>query len=1132
MPIEKLHDRVVLRHPKGSSAEILFYGATVISWKSAGPKNHELEPIERLFVSSKAALDGSKPVRGGIPLVFPCFGAPTHPQHLKLNQHGFARSEVWIWDDVVLDNEAGVSVRLTLEPTERVRNVYDRPFHLSYVVTLAEHQITTNIHVTNTSHSEALEYQALFHNYIRAPANEVSITTLQNLSYYDKTEPTAEGKATPKIESRVMVDVKNFTDSVYEDAHQCYQVLWPANGIEVRSHNLKDVVIWNPQNEGHKINDMEKDGWERYVCVEPGFVRGFVKLAPEKMWIGHQPSMSLSVQINQIDYTLVPSGPLDNSSLPRVPVIRIFGSSSTGKQACLHVHQVYPYFFIEYQGKLTANHVKHYISKLTGSLNHAIALSLKRDPTSSDCQFIRAILLVKGIHFYGFHTSYSPFLKIMMVDPGYAHRTVTILQSGIVMGTRFFVFESHLSFVLQFMCDFGLYGCGWIDVEQALQRDIQSNLEGDYSSNSDEQTFNISPYTRQTRMPLEVDVVAPNILNRQNITARNLHHKLQIPAPPLPPEPLVLSVRELWEDERKRRVARGLEPSPTLPMDPTDSRRGAGNDWVAEAEYWDQLRTKLEADRKVPEFEQSQTNGWDNWAMTTFESIEALWEKQWRVWKPEIKNCQETSRTTVNGEGSAPLATWDAADDINCDTDIEAIDVDVSKLSSQEISRFLDAQEFEWAQPDEEETADMGADLEDHETLEEDYSEDVQENVSSASALTDPFVVVVDGSTNDPQKMEFKLSSPPERPYRELNGSPITPTRQLHPSQSRGIRDRSTQQDGATFAPEDEGNVPPDNYLSSPSPMPDGFEIGDKLPMVKLYKENYTVQTMKKINLNRYEYFMIPPPATTLVHDLSEYGLPDRIYRPPHYSSTQDIPNRPREYAGLLYHIKGGHGVTHLESWDGDGGTNETLQLSSDGIGGWEYSSSPPGVKDTRRWLTEEDGRAGDRAFPKMRSQIEGTTQTNVYGFKETPGQQQSAFRGRQAMSVLALEVFGGMKLKLQTIAPTNEGKTPNADNDPITVLSYAYQISGENLSHDGMVVVRSFSEHRLYKEKLEVVESEIDLINSFVDIVETYNPDIVVGWDIQKGSWGYLNNRAQIHGLFNNPLVLLMAKQLTRVRF
>lgn len=97
---------------QGASVELLLYGATVVSWK-AGTKT-DSEPKERLFVSSKAVLDGTKPVRGGIPVVFPCFGAPTHPEHLKLGQHGFARSTVWNWEAVVIDNEAAVSVKLCM----------------------------------------------------------------------------------------------------------------------------------------------------------------------------------------------------------------------------------------------------------------------------------------------------------------------------------------------------------------------------------------------------------------------------------------------------------------------------------------------------------------------------------------------------------------------------------------------------------------------------------------------------------------------------------------------------------------------------------------------------------------------------------------------------------------------------------------------------------------------------------------------------------------------------------------------------------------------------------------------------------------------------------------------------------
>lgn len=63
-------------------------------------------------MSSKAALDGSKAVRGGIPVVFPFFGPATRPEHTKIPQHGFARSSQWHYVSTVLDSAAGVSVQL------------------------------------------------------------------------------------------------------------------------------------------------------------------------------------------------------------------------------------------------------------------------------------------------------------------------------------------------------------------------------------------------------------------------------------------------------------------------------------------------------------------------------------------------------------------------------------------------------------------------------------------------------------------------------------------------------------------------------------------------------------------------------------------------------------------------------------------------------------------------------------------------------------------------------------------------------------------------------------------------------------------------------------------------------------
>jgi len=135
---------------------------------------------------------------------------------------------------------------------------------LVYVVTLAEHQLSTDLHVENTSKTESLEFQALLHNYFRVPADEVTVTPLNGLSYYDKTETTKEARSSPKTESRDEVTVTKRTDSVYENGPQKYRVAWPGGCIDIRVKNFKDVVVWNPQEEGRQIGDMEPDGW--YVC--------------------------------------------------------------------------------------------------------------------------------------------------------------------------------------------------------------------------------------------------------------------------------------------------------------------------------------------------------------------------------------------------------------------------------------------------------------------------------------------------------------------------------------------------------------------------------------------------------------------------------------------------------------------------------------------------------------------------------------------------------------------------------------------------------------------------------------------------------------------------------------------------
>lgn len=134
-------------------------------------------------------------------------------------------------------------------------------------------------------------------------------------------------------------------------------------------------------------------------------------------------------------------------------------------------------------------------------------------------------------------------------------------------------------------------------------------------------------------MPLELDVVSYNILNRLTLEPRKIHHKLEIPAPlPSADERLVTSVKELWEDEKRRRVSKGLDPSPQLPLFDSDDR-GTGADWISQARYQVMIDAHIERERSR-EPPVASSKAWETWVMTTFESIQALWERPHKTWRP------------------------------------------------------------------------------------------------------------------------------------------------------------------------------------------------------------------------------------------------------------------------------------------------------------------------------------------------------------------------------------------------------------------------------------------------------------------------------------------------------------------
>lgn len=287
--------KVIATLPSGESVEVLLFGATVTSWKSNGGKT------ENLWLSEKAALDGTKAVRGGVPVVFPVFGPPPKSDHptSSLPQHGFARTSRWefLGKSSAEDALGSDSVKLDFGLyssglTDEARKAWPLDFGLVYSVTLSKDSLQTVINVRNEG-EQSFEFQFLLHTYFKIQdISKVAVNGLLGVTYIDKVLDATEHKqsnssikVTGEVD-RVYTSIPQDTTSIVEDGKPRFDVV---------RDNLQDTVVWNPWVEKAKsMGDFSPDDdYKHMICVEVGAVQGWQKLDKGEVFEGGQTIKSL-----------------------------------------------------------------------------------------------------------------------------------------------------------------------------------------------------------------------------------------------------------------------------------------------------------------------------------------------------------------------------------------------------------------------------------------------------------------------------------------------------------------------------------------------------------------------------------------------------------------------------------------------------------------------------------------------------------------------------------------------------------------------------------------------------------------------------------------------------------------------
>lgn len=239
-----------------SEATILLHGAHLTRWHPSGE-----QPV--IYMSPKSAFAQDKPVRGGIPVLYPWFGAGWDNQHQPM--HGFARITEWTVESTHLDPTGDVHLTLTLPSTPDLQKAgYGQC--AATIHFRVGHELAITLEVTNHGSAPIVFEEGLHTYFAVGDIREVATEGLQGTTFLDKRDNFAKKTQTERL-FRYTRDV----DQVHLNTASpliLHDAAWQRQ-IHIIKGGSDTTVTWNPGTVmTATIPDLAEDSWQHFVCVE------------------------------------------------------------------------------------------------------------------------------------------------------------------------------------------------------------------------------------------------------------------------------------------------------------------------------------------------------------------------------------------------------------------------------------------------------------------------------------------------------------------------------------------------------------------------------------------------------------------------------------------------------------------------------------------------------------------------------------------------------------------------------------------------------------------------------------------------------------------------------------------------
>jgi glucose-6-phosphate 1-epimerase len=261
--------RLVVTTP-AAEAHIYLHGAHVTHFQPRGGK-----PV--LFLSSQSHFDAGKPIRGGVPVIFPWFG-PRDANDKTSPMHGFVRLQQWKVESVEPSDNDGVKAVFAFDSTPETRQIWDHAFALRFTA-IVTRELTMQLEVINRSDQPFTFTEALHTYFAVGDVRNISLDGLGNAEYLDKNQNHKRVRQEETGEGGLKLVAP--TDRVYQDTTATVTIDDKANArrITVAKENSRSTVVWNPW-EGSTMPDLDPAEWTRFLCVETANVRDHAVTLP------------------------------------------------------------------------------------------------------------------------------------------------------------------------------------------------------------------------------------------------------------------------------------------------------------------------------------------------------------------------------------------------------------------------------------------------------------------------------------------------------------------------------------------------------------------------------------------------------------------------------------------------------------------------------------------------------------------------------------------------------------------------------------------------------------------------------------------------------------------------------------